>query len=90
MKVTQTMYIRANERYNGKIDFDLVAADMSDYGWLMVGTHDVTFEAPDNFDIRQIKAKAIEKEMATVKAAFQARITELQRAYNEILAIEAE
>lgn len=93
MQVTQTMYIRAEEVWDfessgHKVKFTLTDFDMSEHGWIIVGTHDVTFEAPDAFDMRTHKAKAIEKEMAKVRADFQARITELQRTYNELLAIE--
>lgn len=88
MQVTQTMYLHVAEQWDKTIRFQLMQADMSEYGYICVGKTNVTFDVPENFDIRQPKAKAIEKEMAKVRADFQTRITELQRTYNELLAIE--
>lgn len=88
MQCTKTMYIYVEETWDGKIKFDLAVTDMSEFGWAMVGKTEVTYEVPDNFDFRQVKATAIQKEMNKVRADFQARITELQAQYNECLAIE--
>lgn len=91
--IHQTMHLCVEEVWNEATysyapSFKLLTSDMSEYGWMMLGTVDITFEAPDKVDIRQIKMKALEKEMNKVRADFQVRITELQAQYNECLAIE--
>lgn len=88
MKATKVMHVYAEETWDGKLKFDLALTDMSEFGWIMVGTVEVEYEVPDNFNLQQAKAGAIQKEIQKVRADFQARITELQAQYNECLAIE--
>ena len=90
----QRLYIRAEEKavFNGtefvdEVIYSLIVADMSSYGWTMIGHIDVEFEIP-TVDLRAQKAKAIQAEMDTVRAEFGRRLTELQAALNECLAIE--
>ena len=89
----QRLYIRAEEKdvFNGtefakETVYTLLTADMTSYGWIMIGHIDVEFKIP-TFDMRQHKAKAIQAEMETVRAEFGRRLTELQAALNECLAI---
>ena len=83
----QRLWVKADEDHEGKPRYTLLTADMTSYGWMMVGHIDVEFEIPD-VDIRAQKAKAIQAEMGTVRAEFGRRLTELQAALNECLAIE--
>lgn len=87
--VTQTLHLHATENMDGSVSFALMQFDMSEYGHMYIGQHDVTFEVPEDFDIKQHKLKALEKEMTRVRADFQARITSLQSQYNDLLALEA-
>ena len=83
----QRLWIRVEEKGDGSLYYTLLQADMSSYGWIMLGHVDVEFEVPD-FDMRTHRAKAIQAEMGTVRAEFGRRLTELQAALNECLAIE--
>lgn len=57
---------------------------------LYVQPVEVTVEVPESFDVRAAKLASIRAEEAELRAKFQARITELQREANELLAIEME
>ena len=83
----QRLWIKADEDYEGSPRYTLIAADMTSYGWTIVGHVDVEFEIP-YFNMRAQKAKAIQAEMDTVRAEFGRRLAELQAALNECLAIE--
>lgn len=72
-------------------DFEVWGSDsMKSRYMLYVGPVDVTAQVPEKFDVRAAKLASIRAEEAELRAKFQARITELQREANELMAIEME
>lgn len=72
-----------------RVDFRLDRFDNADYVGSYVQPVTVEAEVPDNFDIRAAKLRDLQAEQAKVRAEMSARITDLQRQINELMAIEA-
>jgi hypothetical protein len=60
----------------------------ADPDWVLVGPHDFVIECPDDFDPRPHQLAAIDAKERAMRAAFTARITELQEQRNKLLALE--
>lgn len=78
----------------GKVEFELLPWDCrlwgetAQDGRIFVQEHLTTVEVPDGFDPRPQQVAALEAEKQKARAAFQARITELDRQIQSLMAIE--
>jgi hypothetical protein len=63
---------------------------MEEHGWALMRKEVVTVELPEPEDVRRLKLRALEISEQKLRAEFAARIVELQRQKNELLAIEME
>jgi hypothetical protein len=78
-----------HDKHAVKPAFIVFMSDMSDYGYIQVGEPvEFEFQVPDDFDTRDAELSRLEKEEKGIRAAFTARITELQRQKAQLLAIE--
>jgi hypothetical protein len=59
-----------------------------DSSYIFVGTAEVTFEVPDNFDPRPQQVKALEEKRRELQAQFAAAVTEINRQISQLQAIE--
>lgn len=95
MKVIVEGYIIARQdRWMKEPEFMFREYDASAYpseheAKVLVGRHTVEFDVPDAFDMRPGIVANLEKEKEKLKAAFQARITEINAQIQSLLAIEA-
>lgn len=78
----------ANTVDGHQMDFMTDVDDMSDHGYVKVAPATVTFEMPDGWDPRAQQIEALRKEEEKVRAAFTARITEIQAQINNLQALE--
>ena len=86
---TFTMHLYYGELYRDQGGFVLFSsANMADRWNAYVGPVTVEVEVPDNFDPRAAQVKALQEEERKVRAAFAAKITEIQARINELQAIE--
>ena len=78
----------------GKVEFELMPWDcrtwdaLSVDGRVFVKEHTTTVEVPDDFDPRPQQVAALEAAKQKARAEFQARITEIDRQIQSLLAIE--
>lgn len=78
----------------GKIEFELMPWDCrlwgetAQDGRIFVQEHLTTVEVPDDFDPRPQQVAALEAEKQKARADFQARITEIDRQIQSLMAIE--
>ena len=78
----------------GKIEFELLPWDCrlwgetAQDGRIFVQEHLTTVEVPDDFDPRPLRVQMLEKEKQEARAKFQARITEIDRQIQSLMAIE--
>ncbi len=92
MKITQTVFIHYDSNNfvpEGWSRWDLwrFQADAGSRS-LFVGTAEVTFEVPDNFDPRPAQVKALEEKKLELSAQFAAAVTEINRQISQLQAIE--
>jgi hypothetical protein len=85
MKHTITMQIHKCKHSS---DFCLMSTDMSEYGYVLVGPTDVSFEVPDDFDPRPQQIKALEEKQRQAAAAFYALTTDIKRQISELQSLE--
>lgn len=80
--------------YGGKPEFELLPWDCRTWdatsvdGRVFVKEHTITIEVPDDFDPRTLQVQMLEAEKQKARAIFQARITEIDRQIQNLLAIE--
>jgi hypothetical protein len=87
MKLTIQGHIYAQQNsWDTKPHFTFFDFEAND--WVPVVAHEITIEVPDNFDIRPGMIAKLEKEKEDIKAAFAARITEINSHIQSLLAIE--
>ena len=78
----------------GKVEFELLPWDCRTWdarsadGRIFVKEHLTTVEVPDDFDPRPQQVAALEAAKQKARAEFQARITEIDRQIQSLLAIE--
>jgi hypothetical protein len=60
----------------------------SDKERIFVGTAEVTFEVPDDFDPRPTQVKALQARELALRAQFAAAVTEIQRQISQLQALE--
>lgn len=89
MKVTIKGFINyRNDGWNGGCDYYFQQCDMSEYGYVTVMPHEIEVEVPDDFDPRPKQVAALEAEKQKARAEFHARVTEIDRQIQSLLAIE--
>ena len=80
--------------YGGKPEFELLPWDCrlwsetAQGGRVFVTEHTTTVEVPDDFDPRPQQVAALEAAKQKARAEFQARITEIDRQIQSLMAIE--
>lgn len=80
--------------YCGQPEFELLPYDPRTWGddgkdgQVFVKEHLTTVEVPDDFDPRPQQVAALEAEKQKARADFQARITEIDRQIQSLMAIE--
>ena len=78
----------------GKPEFEMFPWDCRTWGAVdvdgrvFVTEHTTTVEVPDDFDPRPQQVAALEAEKQKARAEFQARITEIDRQIQSLMAIE--
>jgi hypothetical protein len=91
-KITQTFYVRYDTDKNCDLlrwpRWDLSRSKYEGDTYVNVGTAEVTFDVPDDFDPRPLQVKALEAKRAELHAQFAAAVTEINRQINELLAID--
>lgn len=81
-------------KYTGKEEFGLLAYDFRTWpeedrgGRIFVKEVQSTFDVPDDFDPAAAQVALLEAEKQKARAEFQARITEIDRQIQSLLAIE--
>lgn len=70
MKIQQTMHIMYRRDYMGEAEYKLHAYDMSGVGsleYIRVGTHDVEFEVPDDFNPVQLEVEQLRRQKDKIR-----------------------
>lgn len=96
MKVELNGFITWMPEYQGSREgrFELLPWDVRTWeeknrgGRIFVKEHISVVDVPDDFDPTQLQIADLEEAKAKARADFQARITELDRQINSLLAIE--
>lgn len=70
-----------------KIKFN-TTDNMGDEYWTLIGPYEFMVEVPDNFDIKAHKIATLQEAKRRIQAEFSAKVTEIDRRINELLAIE--
>jgi hypothetical protein len=90
-KVKFQQHLYSVDYGDGKPQWRLWATPtMSDKYWTLVGPVEVEVEVPDDFDARPAKIAALEAEKQKLRAAFAARVTEIEREISQLQAITCE
>ena len=96
MKVTVKGFVFWKKDYREKGVFELLPWDCREWGEtnsdgrVFVKEHTTEIEVPDDFDPRPQQVAALEAEKQKARAEFQARVTEIDRKIQSLLAIEHE
>jgi hypothetical protein len=92
MKVNVSGFILASQEvWQEKPEFIFREYDASKYGSqdkVLVKEHAIEFDVPDNFDMRPGLVSNLEAKKKALQAEFTARINEITRQINDLLAIE--
>lgn len=84
-QVTMTMYAHKADGAVGR-EYDIYHCDMSEYGYICLGTVEVTFTAPTT-DPVAAEVDSIDKAMQSVRAEMQSKLNALQERRDNLLAI---
>jgi hypothetical protein len=93
-QITQTVFVhydtdRKTNEMMGWSEWRLQAYKLeNDKSRIFVGTAEVTFEVPDNFDPRPAQVKALQAKELELRAQFAAAVTEIHRQISQLQAIE--
>ncbi len=92
-KITQTVFVHYDtDKHCEAVGFNRWCLDRyewkSDKDRIFVGTAEVTFEVPDDFDPRPAQVKALEAKRREIEAQFAAAVTEINRQISQLQAIE--
>jgi hypothetical protein len=68
MKHTAKMYVQGKRDYTNKMEYHLHSGDMTDYGYVTVGTIEVEFEVPDDFNPVQAEIEMLKHAKAKVES----------------------
>jgi hypothetical protein len=93
VKITQTVFVHFDTDkscdYMNWARWDLCRYERGDSSRIFVGTAEVTFDVPDDFDPRPAQVKALEAKKRELEAQFSAAVVELNRQINSLLCIES-
>lgn len=70
MKIQQTMHIMYRRDHMGEAEYMLHAYDMSGVSsleYILVGTHDVEFEVPDDFNPTQLEVEQLRRQKDKIR-----------------------
>jgi len=92
-QITQTVFVHYDtDKHCEAIGFNRWCLDRSEWkndrARIFVGTVQVTFEVPDDFDPRPQQVKALEAKRQELRAQFAAAVTESERQISQLQAIE--
>lgn len=90
MQVTVEGFIVAKQYdWESKTSFSWSAYDPTEWDkdCAIVGPHTITFEVPDDFDIRPYRIAELERQKADAKAKFAAEISRIDDAIKNLLAL---
>lgn len=90
-KITQKVFVHYDTDRDTPRDWSrwVLLQYKSSYGNnVYVGTAEVTFEVPDDFDPRPAQIKVLEAKRAELNAQFAAAVTEINRQISQLQAIE--
>ena len=91
MKVTIKGFITyKKDDWRDGDDYHFNKYDMSEHGYVTVMPHEIVVEVPDDFDPRPKQVAALIAEKQKARAEFLARVTEIDRQIQSLLAIEHE
>ncbi len=92
MKHTEeiTVYIHAQRNYKDEIKFSVIGCDMSQYGYVLLETKNVTveFNIADDFSLDAAEIKAMRAEQKRIQAEAQMLVTRLEDRIQSLLCIE--
>lgn len=85
-----TVYIHAQRNYKDKIKFSALGCDMSEYGYTLIETQDLTveFDIADDFSLDAEEIKAMRAEQKRIQAEAQRLVTQLEERIQSLLCIE--
>lgn len=83
MKATIKGFVTSN--YD---EYQFFTCEMKEYGYATVMPYSIEVEIPDAFDPAAAQVALLEAEKQKARAEFQARITEIDRQIQSLLAIE--
>ena len=91
MKVTIKGFIHYRKQaWMDSGSYSFMPCDMTECGYVNVMPHEIAVEVPDDFDPRPHQVAALIAEKQKARADFQARVTEIDRQIQSLLAIEHE
>lgn len=64
-----------------------ISADMSEYGYMTIAPHDISFTIPKGFNAVQSAVQAIDAKMESARSELAAKLQHLQAKKNELLQI---
>ena len=88
MKTKTKGFVTYKKCAYGGPEFHFQVCDMSELGYATVIAHTIEFEIPDDFNPVATQVAQLEEEKRRCRAAFQARITQIERQIQSLLAIE--
>jgi hypothetical protein len=93
MKITQTVFVHYDTYKHcemlGWSRWNLTRSEHKKEDELIfVGTAEVTFDVPDNFDLRTEQVKVLKAKQEELQAKFSAAVMELNQQISELQAIE--
>ena len=90
MKVTIPGFIAYRKNNYDEQCYHFHACKMEEYGYITIQPHTLEVEIPDGFDPTAQEVAALEEEKRRVHAAYQARVTEIDRQIQNRLALTNE
>lgn len=88
----QTMYVHASKKYNGtnEFDIDMKVCDMTEYGYILIGTVEVSadFDLPDDFNFTQAEIDSLKTQKSKIQAEAQMKITQIDEQIQRLQCIE--
>ena len=88
----QTMYVHASKKYDGtdEFDIDMKICDMTEYGYILIGTVEVSadFDIPDDFNFTQAEIDSLKTQKSKIQAEAQIKITQIEEQIQRLQCIE--
>lgn len=91
MKTTITGFINYRPAtYRDEPEFHFQRVEMESYGYVTVMPLSVEVDIPDDFDPRAEQVRLLEAKRDEVRAAFQVRMTEIEKQISQLTALTCE